>query len=106
MTPIGHHHGPPSYMCAGHLLTSPVLPGPKSDGPDRCTWLDANGLTMKTWLLNDDEQLIDAGVAGDQMVVLVRTNAQDLRMIRFNLGQRSAFRIGHLDPSGYWLIGS
>ncbi len=80
---------------------------------DRCTWLDANGLTMKTWLLNDDEQLIDAGVAGDQMVVLVRTNAQDLRMIRFNLDNVARLEsvtwtpqaTGSLGPDGQaWLL--
>ena len=80
---------------------------------DRCTWLDANGLTMKTWLLNPDEQLIDACVAAGQMVLLARTNANDLRMIRFNVDNAARLEsvtwtpqaAGSAGPNGNaWLI--
>ena len=52
---------------------------------DRCTWVDANGLTTRSWLLHTDETLIDSGVISGVMVLLARTSANDLRAIRFNL---------------------
>jgi len=53
--------------------------------PDRCTWHNAAGQVQRSWLLESDELLIDAGVIGEEMVALARTNAQELRLIRFNL---------------------
>lgn len=52
---------------------------------DRCTWHNAAGQVQRTWLLESDELLVDAGVIGEEMVTLARTNAQALRLIRFNL---------------------
>jgi len=52
---------------------------------DRCTWMNAGGLTMKTWLLNTDEHLIDSDVVSGDMIILARTDANDFRLIRYNL---------------------
>ena len=53
--------------------------------PDRCTWHNAAGQVQRSWLLESDELLIDAGMIGEEMVALARTSAQELRLIRFNL---------------------
>jgi len=80
---------------------------------DRCTWLNASGLTMKSWLLNSDEQLIDGGAIDGDMVLLARTTANDLRMIRFNLDNSARLESvtwtpqasGSIGPGGdAWLL--
>ena len=53
--------------------------------PDRCAWHNAEGQVQRSWMLENEELLIDAGVIGEEMVALARTNGQELRLIRFNL---------------------
>ena len=81
--------------------------------PDRIQWVDAQGNIQRTWTLLEDETLIDAGVSALGLIVLARTAAGELRLIRCN--PDNAARInsitwtpeapGSLGPTGAaWLI--
>jgi len=81
--------------------------------PDRVQWIDGQGNIQRTWALLDDESLIDAGASSLGFVLLARTTAGELRLIRCN--PDNAARIGSvtwtpeapgsLGPNGAaWLI--
>ena len=53
--------------------------------PDRVQWVDADGQVQKTWGLEAEETLIDAGIIDDRMILLARTATNELRLIRCNL---------------------
>lgn len=94
---------------------------PEASGPaliaigwsDRIEWSTSSGSIQQSWLLDSDETLLDGAVIDDRMTLLVRTQAGDLRMVRFNL--ETSARIdavtwtpeaaGSIGPDGAaWLI--
>lgn len=52
---------------------------------DRCTWHSAQGDMQRSWVLDTGETLLDAGVVGNDMVILATTDAGEFRLIRFNI---------------------
>lgn len=90
--------GPPSAAPGGlrYLRKTPMdhvtAAWVEAGWADRCVWYNPSGSTMRSWILEADEVLIDAGVIGGAMVILARTSAQDLRMVRFHLDNSA--RIG------------
>ncbi len=57
----------------------------QSGWADRCTWRDASGQIQRSWVLASDERLLDAGVVGNHMFLLARTDAGEFRLIRMNV---------------------
>ena len=53
--------------------------------PDRVQWVDGDGQIQKSWILEAEETLIDAGVIDGRMILLARTATNELRLIRCNL---------------------
>lgn len=62
--------------------------------PDRVQWMDGQGNIQRTWTLLEDETLIDAGASPSGLILLVRTAAGELRLIRCN--PDNAARIGSI----------
>ena len=80
---------------------------------DRVEWINSNGHVQQSWLLLEEETLIDAAVINGHMLLLARTNAGELRMIQCNLDQSARMNSitwtpeapGSLGPNGQaWLI--
>lgn len=62
--------------------------------PDRVQWVDGQGNIQRTWTLLEDETLIDAGAFSLGLILLARTAAGELRLIRCN--PDNAARIGSI----------
>lgn len=98
MQPAWTVEAPPSAAPQGilYLRTAPFehtqSSWVESGWSDRCTWHDAQGSLRRTWLLESDETLMDAGIFGHDMVLLARTDAAEFRLIRYNID--SGARLG------------
>ena len=80
---------------------------------DRIEWVNSDGQVQQSWLLQEEETLLDASVINGDMLLLARTNAGELRMIQCNLEQSARMNaitwtpeaMGSLGPNGQaWLI--
>jgi len=85
----------------------------QSGWSDRCVWHDAQGALQRSWVLETQESLLDAGTIGERMFVLARTDAGEFRLIQWNIdtGARidavtwTPTATGSLGPEGRgWLL--
>ena len=100
-----------------HLRRAPHSHTPQawlqSGWSDRCMWHDAQGVLQRSWVLENQESLLDAGVIGEHMFILARTDAGEFRLIRWNIdtGARidavtwTPTAMGSMGPEGRgWLL--
>jgi|GEM_PF-896065 len=80
---------------------------------DRVEWINGDGHLQQSWLLLEEEALIDAAEINGHMFLLARTNSGELRMIQCNLETSARMNAitwtpeapGSLGPNGAaWLI--
>lgn len=110
---------PPSASAGGlhHLRRAPHSHTQEawlqSGWVDRCMWHDAQGTLQRSWVLETQESLLDAGVIGEHMFILVRTDAGEFRLIQWNIDTGARLNAvtwtptatGSLGPEGTgWLI--
>ncbi|MBK12604.1 MAG: hypothetical protein CL849_03645 [Crocinitomicaceae bacterium] len=110
--PFGPQSGGLQFLRrAGHAQSTSALIA--VGWADRIEWINGDGHVQQSWLLLDEETLIDAAVINGNMCILARTNSGELRMIQCNLEQSARMNAitwtpeapGSLGPNGEaWLI--